>query len=73
MHFHGINHLDIRLSKDRVLAGGKAREHKYAPQAGWVTFVIRTNGDVLRAKALIELAYANARKIMIDCAFSSSL
>ena len=38
-----------------------------------MTFVIRTKGDVLRAKALIELAYANARKVMIDGVVRSSL
>ena len=38
-----------------------------------MTFVIRTKGDVLRAKALIELAYANARKVMIDSVVRSSL
>jgi hypothetical protein len=67
MHTHGTSHLDIRLSKEdqeRVLREGKAEPHRFAPQAGWVTFRIRTEKDAETAKELIRLAYGNADKMM---------
>ncbi len=60
-------HLDIRLSKqdqERMLKEGKADPHRFAPQAGWVTFRIRSERDVEAAKELIRLAYDNAEKLM---------
>ena len=65
MHNHGPRHLDIRLSKEdqeRILKHGKAEPHHFAPQAGWVTFRIRSDNDLETAKELIRLAYDNARK-----------
>ena len=67
MHTHGISHLDVRLSKqdqERMLKEGKADPHRFAPQAGWVTFRIRSERDVEAAKELIRLAYDNAEKLM---------
>jgi len=67
MHSHGPSHLDIRLSKqdqERMLKEGKAEPHRFAPQAGWVTFRMRSEGDVEAAKELIRLAYDNAEKMM---------
>ncbi len=65
MHNHGFRHLDIRLSREdqgRILKEGKAQPHKFAPQAGWITFRIRSDEDLETAKELIRLAYDNARK-----------
>src|SRR2546425_13048211 len=67
MHAHGTSHLDIRLSsedQERILKEGKAEPHRFAPQAGWVTFRIRSEGDVEAAKELIRLSYNNAEKMM---------
>jgi hypothetical protein len=67
MHTHGTSHLDIRLFKEdqeRVLKESKAEPHRFAPQAGWVTFRIRSEGDVEAAKELVRLAYDNAEKMM---------
>ncbi len=67
MHSHGTSHLDIRLSKEdqeRMLKAGKAEPHRFAPQAGWVTFKIRSEEDVDAAKVLIRLAYDNADRLM---------
>jgi hypothetical protein len=67
MHFHGQTHLDIRLSKSdqaRVLAEGKAEKHLYAPQAGWVTFIIKSGEDIDMAKEIVRLAYNYALTIM---------
>ncbi len=43
---------------------GRAEPHGFAPQAGYVTFRIRGEGDVEKAKAIIRLAYDNAEKRM---------
>lgn len=43
----------------------KAEHHRFAPQAGWVTFRIRSEGDVENAKQLIQLAYDNANRLML--------
>jgi luciferase-like monooxygenase len=67
MHTHGSSHLDIRLSKEdqeRMLREGKAEPHRFAPQAGWVSFRIRSEGDVEIAKELIRLSYDNAGKMI---------
>ena len=67
MHTHGSSHLDIRLSKEdqeRMLKEGRAEPHRFAPQAGWVTFRIHSDADIEAAKELIRLAYDNAEKMM---------
>ena len=65
---HGTLQLDIRLSKqdqERALEEGKAEPHRFVHhEAGWVTFRIRSEGDVETAKELIRLAYGNAEKLM---------
>ena len=65
MHSHGDTQFDIRLSKEdqeRVLKEGKAEPHLYAPQAGYVTFRIRSENDLEVAKELVQLAYRNAEE-----------
>ncbi len=60
MHIHGFGHCDIRLSKDtqeRVLAEGKAHRHRWAPEAGYVTFVVRDENDLHPAMELIKNSY----------------
>ncbi len=67
MHSHGPSHLDIRLSKDdqaRALKEGPALPHRFAPQAGWVSFRIERTEDLENAKKLIHLSYENARRSM---------
>ena len=60
MHIHGRGHCDIRLSKgdqEQVLAGGKARPHRWAPEAGYVTFVVDGEEDVGPAMDLIRMSH----------------
>src|SRR5215831_6568287 len=60
MHIHGHGHCDIRLSKNdqqRVLADGKARPHRWAPEQGYVTFVARDEEDLASAMDLIRLSH----------------
>jgi hypothetical protein len=60
MHIHGYGHCDIRLPKDaqaRVLAEGKAHPHRWAPEAGYVTFAVRDEKDVEQAMELIVISH----------------
>jgi len=60
MHIHGHGHCDIRLAKDiqeRVLAEGKARPHRWAPEQGYVTFIARDENDLEPAMNLIRMSH----------------
>src|SRR2546421_6745619 len=60
MHIHGQDHCDIRLAKadqERVLAEGKARPHRWAPEKGYVTFIARTENDLAPAMELIRMSH----------------
>jgi hypothetical protein len=60
MHIHGHGHCDIQLSKgdqERVLAEGKARSHRWAPEAGYATFIVNNDEDVYRAINLIRVSH----------------
>jgi hypothetical protein len=62
MHIHGHGHCDIHLSKgdqERVLAEGKARSHRWAPEAGYVTFIVSNDEDLNRAMDLIRISHAH--------------
>ena len=60
MHIHGHGHCDIRLAKadqERVLAEGKARLHRWAPEKGYVTFMTRDENDLASAMELIQMSH----------------
>lgn len=60
MHIHGHGHCDIQLAKDdqkRVLAEGKARQHRWAPEAGYVTVIVQREGDLEPAMDLIRMSH----------------
>src|SRR5205809_5709144 len=60
MHIHGYGHCDIRLSKaeqERVLAQGNAQPHRWAPEAGYVTFLLRDQEDLEPAVDLIQMSH----------------
>jgi hypothetical protein len=62
MHIHGYGQCDIRLSKgdqERVLAEGKARAHRWAPEAGYVTFIANDESDLEPAMDLIWMSHAH--------------
>src|SRR5437773_12582746 len=57
MHIHGHGHCDIRLAKadqERVLAEGKARPHRWAPEEGYVTFNAPNANDLDARVVLIR-------------------
>ena len=65
MHIHGQGHCDIRLAKadqERVLAEGKARPHRWAPEQGYVTFMARSENDLAPAMELIRMAHDHFAK-----------
>ena len=60
MHIHGHTHCDIRLAKadqERVLTEGKARPYRWAPEAGYVTFIVKDAADLESAMDLIRMSY----------------
>jgi Luciferase len=60
MHIHGQGHCDIRLAREdqgRVLAEGKAHSHRWAPERGYVTFVVRDENDLATAMELIQMSH----------------
>jgi len=60
MHIHGHGHCDIQLAKDdqeRVLAKGKARQHRWAPEAGYVTVIVHREEDLEAAMDLIQMSH----------------
>jgi Family of unknown function (DUF5519) len=60
MHIHGHGHCDIRLAREdqeRVLAEGKAHSHRWAPERGYVTFVVRNENDLAPALELIQMSH----------------
>src|SRR5258706_11558351 len=62
MHIHGRGHCDIRLAKpdqERVLARRQARPHRWAPQAGYVTFLVNGEADLEPAMELILMSHAH--------------
>ena|ERR1044071_751502 len=60
VHIHGYGHCDIRLTKadqSRVLAEGRAQPHRWAPQAGYVTSIVRNEDDLERTMELIRMSH----------------
>jgi len=60
MHIHGHGHCDIRLAREdqeRVLAEGKAHSHRWAPERGYITFVVRNENDLAPAMELIQMSH----------------
>jgi hypothetical protein len=63
MHIHGRGHCDIRLARDdqaRALAKGKAHPHRWAPEAGYVTFIVRDEKDLEPAMDLIRMSHQHS-------------
>jgi luciferase-like monooxygenase len=59
-HLNGARHIDIRLSsskQEEALRTGKALEHHYAPQLGWVSCILETKDHVDSTRQLIKQAY----------------
>ena len=60
MHIHGHGHCDICLPKDvqeRVLAEGKALRHRWAPEKGYVTSIVREEESFATTMELIRISH----------------
>src|SRR5947207_12393325 len=60
MHIHGHGHCDIQLAKDdqkRALAESKARQHRWAPELGYVTVIVHREEDLEPAMDLIRMSH----------------
>jgi hypothetical protein len=64
MHIHGHGHCDIRLPKElqqKVLAEGKAQPHRWAPEKGYVTSIVKDEEDLDSTMDLIRLSHGAAK------------
>jgi len=62
MHIHKHGQCDIRLAKEdqeRVLAEGKARPHRWAPERGYITFIVGNENDLAPAMELIRMSHGH--------------
>jgi hypothetical protein len=60
MHIHGFGHCDIRLPLDqqqRVLAEGRARPHRWAPEKGFITAPVTDRESLVLATGLIQISH----------------
>src|SRR5947207_15367208 len=60
MHIHGHGHCDIQLTNDdqqRDLAEGKARPHRWAQEAGYVTMIVHSEEDMTSTMDLMRMAH----------------
>lgn len=58
-HVHTGGTVDVpfpRSLRDALLAEGLAEEHHWVPNSGWVTFHIRSGGDLRHALSLLRLS-----------------
>jgi len=60
MHIHGKGHCDICLPKDvqeRALSEGKAEPHRWAPEKGYVTAIVRDAQNLDSTLELIRVSH----------------
>jgi hypothetical protein len=59
-HVHTNGIVDIpfpRSMRDALLTDGLAEEHRWVPNSGWITFLMRSKEDVSHALWLMRLSY----------------
>jgi hypothetical protein len=59
-HIHRDGAVEIpfpRALRDALLAEGRALEHRWAPDSGWVTFAVQREQDAEHALWLLRLSY----------------
>lgn len=62
-HVHGAHHLDLpfpRRLRDALLAEGRVEEHRFVPESGWATRVLRDERDIDDAILLLREQYERA-------------
>ena len=58
MHTGGIVDIPFpRSLRDALLANGLAEEHHWVPNSGWITFHVRSEGDLSHVVWLMRLSY----------------
>jgi len=68
MHTGGIVDIPFpRPVRDALLAEGLVEEHRWVPNSGWITFRVRSEGDLKHALWLMGLSYLRyALKVSAD-------
>jgi len=60
IHIHGHGHCDIQLPMDvqqRILAEGKARPHRWAPEKGYITSLVNDEKSLDAVMELIRMSH----------------
>ena len=73
MHIHGHGHCDIQLPMDiqkQVLAEGKARPHRWAPNQGYVTSLVNDEKDLDTTMELIRISHQSCTSATGNAAIS---
>ena len=63
-HVHSNGILDIRLSrslKEAFITSGLAKEHHLFKNSGWISFYIRSKGDLVKAVKLLQTSMLELR------------
>lgn len=64
-HIHGDHMIDIpfpRRIRDEVVANGLAEPHHLLPETGWVSFYLRSDGDIEKGIDLLQQSYEIASR-----------
>lgn len=59
-HIHNDGAVEIpfpRILRDELLKEGLVEQHRYIPDSGWITFLVRQENDVQHAAWLFRLSY----------------
>lgn len=63
-HVHSNGILDIRMSRSLkvpLIASGLAKEHHLFKNSGWISFYIRSEGDLVKAAKLLQTSMMELR------------
>lgn len=64
-HIHGDSLVDIPFPmniRSQLIAEGVVQKHHVLPDSGWITFFVRTEGDIEKAIELFRISYDTAMR-----------
>lgn len=64
-HIHGDSLVDIPFPmniRSQLIAEGVVQKHHVLPDSGWISFFVRTEGDIEKAIELFRISYDTAMR-----------
>ncbi len=64
-HIHGDSLVDIPFPmkiRSQLIAEGVVQKHHVLPESGWISFFVRTEGDIEKAIELLRISYDAAMR-----------